>query len=133
MSDLQILCPAGRQVSPPLHGPSVMCGVLEQSNDGAHAHGFQSRGKVSALISGRHDSATVREFCCGRRVPDGSKDVEAAPGEQASYTACRVWQAEKARIAAARKGPDGLHAPQRVERRRPAELDPEFATVGSVR
>jgi hypothetical protein len=107
--------------------------VLEQTNDGAHAHGFQSRGKVSALMSGRHDAVTVREFCCGRRLPDGSKDVEAAEGDQASYAACSIWRAEKERIEAARKmGPDGLHAPQHVERRRPVELDPEFARVGSV-
>lgn len=96
---LPLVCPAASEVSPPAHGPSVICGVLELSNDGAHVAGFASRGQVSALMSGRKDPRTVAGFCAGQGVP----------GSPRSYCSCEIWRAEKARIAAARRaGMDGL-------------------------
>lgn len=97
------VCPAALPVHPPHQGPSVICGVLHRANDGAHIGGFSAKGQVGALISGRTDAGTVRNFCAGQGVP----------GSPASYCSCRLWRAEKQRIAAARRmGPDGLRDEQ---------------------
>lgn len=95
---LAIQCPAASVVEPPAHGESVVCGVLELSNDGADAHGFQSRGQVSALMSGRKDTRTVRRFCAGRGIP----------GSPMSYCSCEIWRAQREADWAARRGPDAL-------------------------
>jgi hypothetical protein len=94
---LPLACPAAAEVSPVAHGPSVLCGVLELSNDGAHAHGFQSRGQVSALMSGAKDAKTVAGFCC-----------RSGAGEPGGYVRCAIWRAQREAEWAARKGPDAL-------------------------
>jgi hypothetical protein len=107
---LPLACPAAMEVSPPAHGPSVRCGVLELSNEGAHAHGFQSRGKVPALMSGRHDARTVHGFCAGPGVP----------GSRLSYCSCAIWRAQREAEWAARRGQDALRD---SEATRPPAID----------
>lgn len=99
---LTLVCPAASLVEPPAHGPSVICGALELSNDGAHVNGFQSRGQVSALMSGKSDPRTVRGFCAGDGVP----------GSPRSYCSCVIWRAQRQAEWAARRGPDALRDDQ---------------------
>jgi hypothetical protein len=95
---LPIVCPAASEVQPPAHGPSVVCGVLELSNDGAHVQGFTSRGQVNALMSGQKDRRTVQGFCAGQGIP----------GSRISYCSCAIWRAQREADWAARRGPDAL-------------------------
>jgi hypothetical protein len=110
---LPIVCPAGTHVSPPSEGDSVVCGVLEQSNQGANVGGFHSRGQLPALISGRADPKVVLGFCCGPGVP----------GSRLSYCSCVLWRAEKQRLA---RGDSELRDELA---QRPPEVDPELAEV----
>lgn len=115
MAALPIVCPAASAIEPPGDAPSVVCGVLENSNDGAHIAGNRDRGQVSPIFSGARDARIVAGFCAGQGIP----------GSLASYCSCAVWRAEKERIRAGRPaGPNGLRDGQAT---RPPEIDPELA------
>lgn len=90
MKSLHLQCPAATPIEPPGHGPSVVCGVLDKANDGAHVGGFTARGQVSALMSGKRDPSVVEHACCG------------------DYTACLIWRAQRDAERATRRGPDAL-------------------------
>jgi hypothetical protein len=112
---LPIVCPAATLVEPPNDAPSILCGVLELSNDDAQLNGYRDRGQVNAMFSGSRDAGTVQNYCAGRGIP----------GSPMSYCACVIWRAEKARIEAARAaGQDGLRDPSAA---RPPTIDPELA------
>lgn len=108
-----LTCPAASGIHPAADAPSVLCGVLAQSNRGAHVRGFQSRGQVSPVMSGSHDPATIATACAGDGVP----------GSQLSYCACAIWRAGKQAEWAGRRGPDALRDEHAV--RRP-EIDTEL-------
>lgn len=103
---LPLVCPAASPLNPAAGVPSVVCGVLELSNEGAHAHGFQSRGKVSAVMDGEHDAGTVHGFCAGPGIP----------GSLVSYCACAIWRAGREADWAGRRGPDALRDEDAVRR-----------------
>lgn len=119
MPGLRVQCPAAVSIEPPHEAPSVICGVLELSNHGAHAHGFTSRGQVSPVISGTRDAGTVHGFCAGAGIP----------GSRCSYTACAIWRAGREADWAQRRGPDALRDEQ--SDRRPT-VDPELAEAVSL-
>jgi hypothetical protein len=96
---MELVCPAASPIEPPGHGESVLCGVLNQANDGAHVAGFTGRGQVSPLMSGRDDPNVVAFQCAGQGVP----------GSPASYCACALWRAQRDAERAGRRGPGALH------------------------
>lgn len=108
------MCPAALAIQPPNDAPSVVCGVLELSNHGAHVNGYQDKGHVSPVLSGTQDRLTVHGFCAGKGLP----------GSRCSYTACAVWRAAREADWASRKGPDALRDP---DSDRQGFLDPEHA------
>lgn len=94
---LPIACPAATEINLPDVGPSVRCGVLARSNDGAEVNGWEARGQVDDTFEGH--TVTARRFCCD----DGTTD------ERTGYTRCVIWEAERKAQAAGRSGPDALH------------------------
>jgi len=95
------VCPAATTVGDPSR-PSVVCGVLDRSNDGAQLNGLTERGQVTPLFDGRRDANTVTLLCCGS---DGA-------GGRCYYTECVLWRAAKETDWAGRSGPDALRDPQ---------------------
>lgn len=89
----------------------MLCGVLDQSNDGAEVDGYESRGQVSPIISGSQDQRPISTYCCGCGVPGGL----------VSYTACPIWRAAKEAEWARRRGPDALRD---TDAARPPDIDP---------
>lgn len=94
----------------------MICGVLELANDGAHAHGFHSRGQISPVMSGTKDARTVHGYCAGTGLP----------GSICCYTACAIWRAQREAEWAARRGPDALRDEQAV---RAPRLDQDLAAA----
>jgi hypothetical protein len=115
MGELRTVCWAARALHPAADSPSVLCGVLDKANDGAHVNGFEDRGHVSPVISGDRDRSAVSAYCCGTGIP----------GSVASYTACPIWRAAKEAEWARRRGPDALRDEQAT--RPPAVRDQVMA------
>lgn len=120
MGALSTVCPAAEAVHPPTDEPSVICGVLKIANDGAEIRGFTHQAEVDPLMSGRTMATTVHNFCAGSGLP----------GSVCSYTACAIWKADKARIAARRhSGVSGLRDEQAT---RAPMIDPELQEFVSL-
>jgi hypothetical protein len=110
MAALPIVCPAAVEVRPVGDAPSIVCQVLERTNDDAEIGGVRERGQVSALFSGTRDAGTVHGFCCGQGVT----------GSPSSYASCAIWEAAKeAHWAARAELRDG-------QAHRPPVIDPEL-------
>lgn len=93
-----LVCPAARSIHPADDAPSVICGVIDGSNEGAEIGGWERRGKVTPVVSGTRDPATIRYLCAGRGVP----------GSETSYCACVLWRAQRQADWADRHGPGAL-------------------------
>lgn len=121
MAALKLVCPAALPIHPATDEPSVVCGVLEQANEGAEIGGWEERGQITARLSGSRDRSTVRNLCAGRGVP----------GSAVSYCSCVLWQAQKEAEWAQRHGPDALRDP--IADRPPAVRDRiDAPAVGSL-
>lgn len=97
-------CPAA-SVHPPAVGdgvPTVLCGVLANSNEGAHIAGVTRRGQVDPVFHGDRDPSIVRFTCLSPGVP----------GSRMSYCACVLWRAQRDADRAGRRGPDALRDEQ---------------------
>jgi hypothetical protein len=109
-----LVCPAANEIHPPADSPSVLCGVLDNANDGAHVHGFAERGHVSPVVSGDRDQSVIAAYCAG----------EGITGSVCSYTSCPVWRAAREAEWAHRRGPGALRDEQAI---RPSAVRDELA------